>query len=332
MAADVTVIIPNWNGAERLRRLLPALRSQSTKSARVIVVDNGSTDESRGVSESEGSDFIALATNLGFAAAVNTGIRATTTRWVAILNNDVAPERDWLERLLEAAEAAQVEYATGRLVHWTSPDTLDGCFDLLSRSGLAWRAGHGQAAAIYVEPRRIRCAPFTAILLRRSLFDRVGLLDERFGSYLEDVDFGLRCAAAGVEGLYEPSAAARHEGSATLGAWSPRMVELLSRNQILLIAKHFPEGWTSRFGAPVVVGQLLWALMAIRHGRLVSWLRGKREAFTHWGDWRRHAEAAPATVLEKILREDEELIRKLQSEGRPDRFWSLYFRLLGARR
>jgi hypothetical protein len=331
MAADVTIIIPNWNGADRLRTLLPALRRQSAQPARVVVVDNGSTDGSRGITEAEGLDFIALAANLGFAAAVNTGIGASSTRWVAILNNDVAPEPGWLERLLEAAERAQVEYATGRLVHWTRPDTLDGCFDLLSRSGLAWRAGHGQPAARYMEPRRIRCAPFTAILLLRSLFDRVGLLDERFGSYLEDVDFGLRCAAMGVEGLYEPSAAARHEGSATLGAWSPRMVELLSRNQMLLIAKHFPEGWVSRFGFPVIVGQLLWALMATRHGRLLPWLRGKRAALADWGDWRRHAEAAPAAVLETILRKDEELIRKFQAEGKPDRFWSLYFRLLGAR-
>ncbi len=332
MAADVTVIIPNWNGAERLRRLLLALRSQSAGPARVIVVDNGSTDESRSVAEAEGAELIALPTNLGFAAAVNTGIMAAATPWLAILNNDVVPEPGWLERLLEAAERAHVEYATGRLVHWTRPDTLDGCFDLLSRSALAWRAGYGQAASRYMQPRRIRCAPFTAILLRRSLFDRVGLLDERFGSYLEDVDFGLRCAVMGVQGLYEPSAAARHEGSATLGAWSPRMVELLSRNQILLIAKHFPEGWISRFGVPVIVGQLLWALMAIRHGGLVPWFRGKREAIAHWGDWRKLAQAPPLAVLERILREDEELIRKLQSEGPPDRFWSLYFLLTGARR
>lgn len=331
MAADVTAIIPNWNGAERLRRLLPALSRQSVKFARVLVVDNGSGDASQEVSESAGCEFLPLGCNRGFAPAVNAGIRGSSTAWVAILNNDIEPEEAWLERLLGAAESAGAEYATGRLVHWTSPDVLDGCFDLLSRSGLAWRAGHGQPAGLFLEPRKIRCAPFTAILLRRALFDRVGLLDERFGSYMEDVDFGLRCAASGYHGLYEPSAVARHEGSATLGAWSPRMVELLSRNQILLIAKHFPEGWTSRFGLPVAVGQLLWAVMAARHGRLLSWLKGKRSALAHWGEWRRHAEAAPGAVLEGILRQDEELIRVLQNAGTRDRFWSLYFRLLGSR-
>jgi hypothetical protein len=329
MAADVTILIPNWNGAERLRGLLCALSLQTVPAARVLVVDNGSTDGSQNVAMALEAEYLPLNSNRGFAVAVNFGIRASTTRWVAVLNNDVEPEPCWLERLLSAAERTGADYAAGRLVNWNHPDTLDGCYDLLSRSGLAWRAGHGQPAERYLQPCPIRCAPFTALLLRRTLFDDVGLLDERFGSYLEDVDFGLRCASAGFKGTYEPAAVAKHEGSATLGRWSPKMVELLSRNQILLIAKHFPEGWTARFGFPVLVGQVLWGLLALRHGRLLSWLRGKSEALANWGDWRRHAEATPGEMLDTIFREDEQLIRELQMAGRRDMFWSIYFKCLG---
>lgn len=329
MAADVTIIIPNWNGAERLALLLPALARQTVPRSRVLVVDNGSRDGSAAIAEDFGASCLRLDSNQGFAAAVNLGIKNSASDWVAVVNNDVEPEPDWLERLLSAAESTRAHYAAGRLMSWSDPGTLDGCYDLISRSGLAWRAGHGQPAAQYLQPRRIRCAPFTAILLRRALFDHVGLLDERFGSYLEDIDFGLRCAAAGFYGTYEPSAVAKHQGSATLGKWSPHMVELLSRNQVLLIAKHFPEGWPVRFGFPVLVGHALWALMAIRHGKFLAWLRGKRQALSNWGDWRRHAAATPSPLLEAILKEDEDLIRQLQAAGRSERFWSLYFRCLG---
>lgn len=329
MAAEITIVIPNWNGAARLSRLLPALRRQSLAPCRVIVVDNGSSDSSRDETARAGAECIALSANQGFAPAVNAGVRAASTPWVGILNNDVDLEPDYLERLLCSAESSGASFATGRILQWTRPELLDACYDLISRSGLAWRAGHGQPADNYLEPARIRCAPFTALAVRRDLFETVGYLDERFGSYLEDVDFGLRAAAAGAWGIYEPSAVARHEGGATLGQWSPRMVELLSRNQVLLIAKHFPEGWTSRFGIPVVVGHLLWGLLALRHGRFLAWLKGKRSALSSWGEWRRHAAATPGAELESILRSDERLIHRLQTAGQPDMFWSLYFRCLG---
>ncbi len=331
MAAETTVIVPNWNGAGRLARLLPQLAAQTLRPTRIIVVDNGSTDGSRGQAERLGADCIAFEKNLGFAPAVNAGIAASRTQWVAVLNNDVELETQWLERLIAAAESTGASFATGRILQWSDPELLDGCFDLLSRSGLAWRAGHGQPAGHFSEPRRIRCAPFTAIVLRRRVFESVGPLDERFGSYMEDVEFGLRCALAGAWGIYEPSAIARHEGSATLGRWSAPMVELLSRNQVLLIAKHFPEGWFSRLGRPVLAGHLLWGLLALRHGRFLAWLRGKRTALASWGEWRRHAESTPLAQLEPVLCEEENLIRQLQSEGSRETFWSLYFRCVGGR-
>jgi len=331
MAAETTVIIPNWNGAERLARLLPQLATQTLLPSRIIVVDNGSTDGSLMEAGRFGAECIAFPRNMGFAPAVNAGIAASATDWVAILNNDVDLDPHWLERLTAAAESAGASYATGKILQMKSPELLDGCFDLLSRSGLAWRAGHGCPATQFSEPMRIKCAPFTALVLRRGLFAAVGPLDERFGSYLEDVEFGLRCALAGAWGIYEPSAVARHEGSATLGKWSSRMVELLSRNQMLLIAKHFPEGWFSRLGLPVLVGNGLWGLLALRHGRFLAWLRGKKTALASWGEWRRQAEATPLAELERLLLDDENFIRHLQSEGSSETFWSLYFRCAGGR-
>ncbi len=87
------------------------------------------------------------------------------------------------------------------------------------------RAEHAPGAVAPVDriPRsgtkcgRIRMAPMTAALFHRTLFETVGLLDESFESYLEDVDFGLRCAVAGRSGIFVPQAVAYHRGSATGG-------------------------------------------------------------------------------------------------------------------
>ena len=114
-----------------------------------------------------------------------------------------------------------------------------------------------------------------------------------------------------------------------MGRWSARVVELLSRNQILLIAKHFPDGWFSKLGWPVLVGHVLWGLLALRHGRFLAWFRGKRSALASWGELRRQAEASPLADLERILLEDENLIRQLQGRSRQDTFWSCYFRCVG---
>ena len=83
-------------------------------------------------------------------------------------------------------------------------------------------------------------APATAALFRADLFRRVGTFDATFESYLEDVDFGLRCALAGFSGAYVPDAVAYHWGSASLGPWNPEVVRLIARNQSYLVAKHYP--------------------------------------------------------------------------------------------
>src|SRR5262249_21160768 len=161
----------------------------------------------------------------GFSHAVNCGIRAAGAEWIVILNNDVIPEPNWLEKLMEAATLPNTWFVAGKLLDSARRDRLDGAFDAISRGAWAWRCGHGRTdGAVWNKAREIRFAPFTAAAFSAELFDLVGLLDEEFESYLEDVDFGIRCAAKGLTGRYSPQAVAYHEGSATLGAWHPDTV------------------------------------------------------------------------------------------------------------
>lgn len=322
MPSQITVIVPHWNRASLLERLLSSLAAQTLAPDRVLIADNHSTDSSPQVAARFGAEFLAAPANQGFARAVNRGIAAATTRWLAILNNDVELDPACLERLRDEAEARQACFAAPRLLQLASAHLLDGCFDLLARSGCAWRAGHGSPdGPPFHQPRAISFAPLTAALFRRDVFEQVGPLDERFESYLEDVDLGLRCALAGLRGVYVPSAVARHAGSATLGPFSPRMVELIARNQLLLAAKHFPRS----YWWPAAAGQLLWGALAARRGAALSWLKGLRAGLALLPSVRRSSSPAPRSVLDPILRQSEAEIRRLQQATSRDAYWRAYF-------
>jgi len=265
----VAAVIPHWNRAPLLRTLLDNLKLQTRPFDEVIVVDNGSTDGSAELAEQAGARVLRLDRNYGFAIAVNRGITATDADWVAILNNDVTLDPKWLERLLLQPNAW---FATGKILSTRDHSLLDGAWDEVSRAACPVRIGAGiPDAPQWNQPRPIPMASLTACLVRREAFLDLGPLDERFGSYLEDVDFGLRCAKAGLRGVYEPSAVAYHQGSSTWGRWNPDTVRLLSRNQMLLAFKHFRGQpiW------PILAGQLLWGLVALRHGCGIAWLQGK---------------------------------------------------------
>ncbi len=324
-AGGVTVIVPNWNRRDLLASLLEGLRRQSSPVAEILVVDNGSSDGSVEMAERSGARVLAMGRNAGFSAAVNRGIRECRSGWLAVVNNDVAPAPDWLERLLEAAQRPRVWFATGKLLSQSRRDTLDGTFDALSRGGCAWRAGHNRPdAPLWNRLRGIRFAPFTATLFRAALFERAGLLDERFESYLEDVDFCLRCARLGLWGLYVPAAVATHAGSATLGPWHRETVRLISRNQLLLVAKHYPGRWLARCAWPILVGQMLWGLVALRHGRGLAFLRGKLEGLRRFRTMR---DPMPVEVVATILQRSEAEIFALQRRVGFDLYWRLYFLL-----
>jgi len=324
----VTAVIPHWNRRELLAKLLDSLNRQTRPFDEVIVADNGSTDGSPEMAEQAGAKVLRLGKNFGFAAAVNQGIGAANADWIAILNNDVTLEPGWLEAMLAALMTTTVTtggqdgawFACGKILRAGNPTIIDATFDEISRAACAWRCGSGRPdAPVWNRPRTIHMAPMTATLFRRSLFEETGLLDESFESYLEDVDFGLRCAFLGRSGAYVPGAIAHHIGSATVGEWNKDTVRRIARNQVLLAKKHFHGVAAWR----IVAGQLLWGFVACRHGRGFSYLRGKLQGL--FGRPHGKVQLTELATVKSVLEESEQRIFDLQQETGFDRYWRAYF-------
>ncbi len=241
----VTIIIPNWNGLPHLPDCLAALASQSLSGSRVVMVDNASTDES--VAWVQGHhpqvEIMRRADNGGFARAVNMGIAAANSEFVALLNNDTAVDPKWLESLVSALDTNPgYDLAASKMVLFHEPGRLNAAGDVY-RLGLlaAKNRGYGRGAARYDRVERVMGACAGAALYRRAIFAEVGLFDEDFFLISEDTDFNLRCLIAGKRCLFVPTAIVRHKVRGTIGQVSTwEMEQLAARNEAIVAGKDLP--------------------------------------------------------------------------------------------
>ncbi|MDB5799595.1 MAG: putative glycosyltransferase [Rhodocyclales bacterium] len=241
------MIVVNFNCASTLGRCLESIRAQTVRAHRVIVVDNGSSDDSAAVAAAGYPEFqfISLQYNSGFAAANNLAARmADECAWFALVNPDAFLAPDWLEQMLNAVERYPgAGCLASCLIMDGTPDLLDGAGDIVHASGLVWRRAHGQPLA--TEPsgeREVFSCCAAAALYRADAFLQLEGFDETFFCYVEDVDLGFRLRLAGYSCWYVPAACARHVGSASSGGKRSRFAVYHGhRNLVWCYAKNMPS-------------------------------------------------------------------------------------------
>jgi GT2 family glycosyltransferase len=275
VAGSVAVVIPNWNGAALLPACLQALREQTCRDHEVVVVDNGSRDDSLAVlARFPEVRVLRFGRNRGFGAATNAGIRATAGPYVATLNNDAVPAPGWLAALVAVADSG-VGMCASRMVFAARPDVLNSCGIALDRAGIAWDLLGGEP----VGADRDLTEPFGpcagAALYRRTMLDEVGLFEERFFAYLEDVDLAWRARRAGWRCRYVPAARVVHQHSATAGEGSAYKRYLLGRNKVWLLARNYPAAGLWRWLPLVVAYDLAAVGYALVARRETAALRGR---------------------------------------------------------
>jgi GT2 family glycosyltransferase len=288
----VSIIIPNWNGLRFLPACLASIQQQQFSSQQIIVVDNGSSDGSLDYLRTEQPQvqLISLPENRGFSAAVNAGIRSSDAPYIFLLNNDTELPPDCLAHLFKAAEAMpDYDVFAPKMLSFQQRDVLDGAGDAYLRGGAGYRLGTMEKdSAIYNQPGPVFGACAGAALYRRSLFERIGLFDEDFFAYLEDVDFNLRLNRAGGKAWYVPEAAVYHIGSASSGSkFNPFTIRLSTRNSVYLLLKHYSRSLLLRFLPVIAVYQCLWLLFSIKKGQLRAYCHGMAGAWAEFGTMRR---------------------------------------------
>jgi GT2 family glycosyltransferase len=289
----VDVVVLTYNGKHLLEAMFPSLREQTYDDFNLIVVDNGSTDGSAEYVREQWptADLFELPENVGVAAALNRGVERGEAPYVALLNNDIELEADWLAELVQALEQhPEAGSATGKLLSFSERDVIDGAGDEIMWSGVTTRRGHGERDhGQFDTPAAIFSASGAASLYRRRAFDVVGSFDEDFYAYLEDVDWGFRAQLAGFSCRYVPSAVGYHMGSATTQKNAAFYRFFLHRNLIALVAKNFPASSLARHSGKVLVYLLVQSLASIGDGFTREHLRG----------WREAARALPSTVRKR---------------------------------
>jgi GT2 family glycosyltransferase len=279
----LTVAIATYNGRSLLETALPSLAEQSFRDFRVLVVDDASTDDTVAWLHERWPDVEVVVhhSNLGISATLNTCLRVPRTPLIGLFNNDVALDPGCLGELVRALEEhPEAGWAGGKLIDFHRRDVIDGAGDVFTWTRAGTRRGHGERdLGQYDEPRGIFGACGGAAVYRRAVLEEVGLFDEDFFAFYEDIDWDLRAQLAGFTCRYVPTAVVYHVGSATVGRGLSDFTRYhLWRNTLWLIIKDLPPGALLRHAHQLLFGQLLNLAVAVRDRKLAIWWRAWRDA------------------------------------------------------
>lgn len=240
---NVTSIVLSWNRRDDTLACVAALKSLQVNAAchEVLVVDNGSTDDTVAAVRSRHPDVdvLELESNLGYAAGMNGGVRralADGADWTMLVNNDTRARPDLLCHLLAASHDPAVGMATPTIYYLDEPDRVWPSAGRRRRWTLA--AFDTTASPPVLEPYDVDWATGCCLLVRRELWEEIGLFDERYGFYYEDHDLCLRARSAGWRIVHVPRASILHRVAASTGEGGPRQAYLLARGSVAYYARH----------------------------------------------------------------------------------------------
>jgi GT2 family glycosyltransferase len=288
----VAIVVLNWNGIADTINCLDSLFEQSYEDFSIIVVDNGSVDNSlsqlRSIEEKHAGKLTVIANekNKGFAGGVNTGISYALKNnfdAVALFNNDAVADKQWLGSLVEPLEANEhIGIATGLLLH-EDGKTIDSTGDYYSIWGMPFPRARGLQTIEAPESGYVFGASGGASLYRIGLFKDIGLFDDNFFAYYEDVDVSFRAQLAGYKVAYTDKAKAFHKQGATSSKIPGFAVYQTFKNIPLLYAKNVPLSLLLPIGIRLFALYWLIFLNAVRKG--AGWYAFKGWAASVWYFW-----------------------------------------------
>lgn len=284
----VSIIIVNYNGKGLTTDCLRTLQSQTSRDFELVIVDNGSSDDSlqeiRRFLEKSNlysiSNIVPLNNNRGFTGGNIEGMKHARGEFIALLNNDTEPEPVWLEELVKAMDThPDVGICASKMIVYGS-NCIDSAGDIYSTFLKGFKRGEGRGEDEYIMQEYVFGACAGAALYRRTMLEEIGFLDEDFFLIQEDTDLSFRAQLAGWRVLYVPTAVVHHKVRSTIGHMSDIASYYTLRNNELVRIKNVPTGILLRHAPELIVSAISEFLyFALKHGKLGVYVRAKRDAF-----------------------------------------------------
>jgi GT2 family glycosyltransferase len=270
----VSVVIPTCDQRELLVACLESLRAQTYADLEVLVVDGGSSDDTRqAVARTlPAASIVALPGNPGFAHACNRGAREAAGEHLLVLNDDTRLAPDAIAQLVGVTQRRPRRL--GAVCAMTRRADLPPVIESLGNVAGAGGFGSGRLAGFidlgqFARDGELFSAAFTCVLIPRAALEAVGPLDERYGFYYEDMDWSLRARMGGLHVQPAPHALCFHEGSASTSARpSAFKLRMVTRNRLLWAGKVLRARNAGGFGRRYVLEDVRSAVRAVREGRL----------------------------------------------------------------
>ena len=180
---SATVVVVNWNDKKFIAECLDGLRKQTYKDHSIVLVDNGSDDDSLDFVKTNYPEVrnIAFPENLGFAKANNVAIKSLKTEYVALLNPDTVPHPGWLENLLKAIEKhPEAGFAASKMLLYDCTDVIDRAGDIYTTAGTALLNGRGEPSKNFNKPEWVFGACAGAAMYHKRMLEDIGFFDKDF--------------------------------------------------------------------------------------------------------------------------------------------------------
>lgn len=241
------MLIVNWNGRHLLEPCFDALKKQTQPPQEVIVVDNGSTDQSAEFLKAQQWPLLKtlfLDENRGFSGGNNAGFPLATGDVIALLNNDTIVDPLWIAEAVPIFQDQGVGMVACKTLRLQEPHIIDKVGHLIYPDGLNRGKGTGCLdGPEFDKPMEVLWPDGGAGFYRKSMLDEIGYFDDNFFLYGEDAELGMRGRWAGYGCIYQPNSKLLHHQSATLGKGSPQKIYYIERNRIWVLIKTFPLSW-----------------------------------------------------------------------------------------
>lgn len=312
-----SVIIVGYNNAADLRPLLAIVTVRLEPDVELILVDNGSTDETAQVAAEYAKQvrYLRLAQNKGFAGGNNAGAALARGELLLFLNPDTLPHAGWLEELVRPLADANVGMSTARIVHADRPHLINTCGNDITWTGLTVCRGLDQPVDAWDAPDEVAAVSGACFAMRRALFEKLGGFDERFFLYYEDTDLSLRVRLAGYQIVYAPRSVVAHR---YVFKFSAQKAYYQERNRWLALLKALRWPTLLLLLPGLLLGELMAWCYAALNGREHLWAKARGWAWL----WRNRATVRQARR--------ETFAQRRSSDAALLRHWSPTLRFTGA--